>query len=391
MEWSYDLLHADEKTLLHQIAVHRGGSSLPSLVAVGGSHGLDEATVTHLLEALVDKSIVSVSFPGGDARYTLLDTVRDYALERLREAGERGSGAARPCCVLRCGRGSLPRRATRGRLVGVHAAPGARQRQLLGGADMGERGFRSGYRDAAGRTVRVVLRLGRTGLGGTAIHRARTCVDRRRCVVELQAEALATLRYLATEELDLAAAVAAGERALAIADGPAGSAAQTMAQITLALAMARSGDPDRAATLADDARRGAVARGDDWGAAAGSLVRAQGAAVAGDVDTVTAMADELIRHAGAIEYEAFLVPGALLEGWVAERRSDRSAAEDAYQRVLVVAERAGFADHAAFAFAGLGSTALAHGDPRRAGAVPSPGAHSRRGGQGALGRRARTR
>ena len=66
VEWSYDLLHADEKTLLHQAAVHRGGCSLPSLVAAGRSHGLDEPTVTHLLGALVDKSIITVSFPDGE-------------------------------------------------------------------------------------------------------------------------------------------------------------------------------------------------------------------------------------------------------------------------------------------------------------------------------------
>ena len=93
VEWSYDLLHADEKTLLQQVAVHRGGSSLPSLVAAGERHGLDEATVTQLLEALVDKSIITVSFPDGGARYTLLDTVRDYAVARLQEAG--GLAAAR--------------------------------------------------------------------------------------------------------------------------------------------------------------------------------------------------------------------------------------------------------------------------------------------------------
>ena len=93
VEWSYDLLHADEKTLLQQVAVHRGGSSLPSLVAAGERHGLDEATVTLLLEALVDKSIITVSFPDGGARYTLLDTVRDYAVARLEEAG--GLAAAR--------------------------------------------------------------------------------------------------------------------------------------------------------------------------------------------------------------------------------------------------------------------------------------------------------
>ena len=39
VEWSYDLLHEDEKSLLHEVAVHRGGASLPSLVAVGASRG----------------------------------------------------------------------------------------------------------------------------------------------------------------------------------------------------------------------------------------------------------------------------------------------------------------------------------------------------------------
>ena len=63
VEWSYDVLHADEKTLLHQVAVHRGGASLPSLLAVGATRGLDERSVTYLLGALVDKSILSVSFP----------------------------------------------------------------------------------------------------------------------------------------------------------------------------------------------------------------------------------------------------------------------------------------------------------------------------------------
>ena len=49
VEWSYDLLHADEKTLLHQVAVHRGGAPLPALVAAGADHGLDEMTVVQLL------------------------------------------------------------------------------------------------------------------------------------------------------------------------------------------------------------------------------------------------------------------------------------------------------------------------------------------------------
>ena len=93
VEWSYDLLHGDEKTLLQQLAVHRGGASLASLVAVAATHGLDEATVAYLVAALVDKSIVSASFAGGVARYDMLDTVREYVLERLAESG--GLAAAR--------------------------------------------------------------------------------------------------------------------------------------------------------------------------------------------------------------------------------------------------------------------------------------------------------
>ena len=93
VEWSYDLLHGDEKTLLQQLAVHRGGASLASLVAVAAAHGLSEATVAYLVAALVDKSVVSASFSGGVARYDMLDTVREYVLERLAESG--GLAAAR--------------------------------------------------------------------------------------------------------------------------------------------------------------------------------------------------------------------------------------------------------------------------------------------------------
>ena len=73
----------------------------PSLLASLQSHGLDEATVTYLLGALVDKSIVSVSFPDGEARYDLLDTVRDYALERLDEGGGLPAAARGARGVLR--------------------------------------------------------------------------------------------------------------------------------------------------------------------------------------------------------------------------------------------------------------------------------------------------
>ena len=78
------------------------------------------------------------------------------------------------------------------------------------------------------------------------------------------------------------------------------------------------------------------------------------------------MAAQAYRHADAIGFDAFRVPAMLLEAWVAERRSDRDAAAEAYQRAFALAGAAGFADHAAFALAGLGWTAFASGDLRKA-------------------------
>jgi hypothetical protein len=76
------------------------------------------------------------------------------------------------------------------------------------------------------------------------------------------------------------------------------------------------------------------------------------------------MAAQAHRHADAIGFDAFQVPAMLLEAWVAERRSDESAAAEAYQRAFALAGRAGFADHASFALAGLGWNAFASGDLR---------------------------
>ena len=184
--------------------------------------------------------------------------------------------------------------------------------------------------------------------------------------VELQIELLASLCFLATEELDLDAALAAGERALFLATTAAAPSQLGFAQLTLALALAQSGGEERAATMADDAAATLEAAGDDWGVAASSLIRATGAAHAGDVSTVAAMAEAVRRHSDAIDYDAFRVPGLLLEAWVAERRQESTAAVEAYRHALELAVRVGFGDHAAFALAGLGANALANGDLREA-------------------------
>jgi ATP/maltotriose-dependent transcriptional regulator MalT len=78
------------------------------------------------------------------------------------------------------------------------------------------------------------------------------------------------------------------------------------------------------------------------------------------------MAAAIRRHADAIEYDAFRVPGLLLDAWVAQQRGDGAAAVDAYRRALELAARIDFGDHAAFALSGIGSNALVDGDLRQA-------------------------
>ena len=362
VEWSYDLLHGDEKTLLHQLAAHRGGASVASLLALGANHGLDEATVTYLVGALVDKSIVSVSFPEEAARYKLLDTVRDYALERLTVSG--GLAAARKAhadyftSVAETARTGLRGAAWLAWMKRLKLDHDNLWAALTYARDAPEPG--------------VAIRLG-ASLGWYFSLAERVSEGREFLEVALAAapddaplnlriELLAFLCFLATEELDLDAALEAGERGLGLAATASPSSESALVRLTLSLAFAHSGNHDRATALADEARAGFDAAGDGWGLALSSLVRAGIAAGTGDVSTVAAMAAEGRRHSEAIGYDAFQPPTMLFEAWVAERRADRQAAVVAYRRALEVSLRVGSPEYASFALSGLGSIAFADGD-----------------------------
>jgi predicted ATPase/DNA-binding SARP family transcriptional activator len=343
VEWSYDLLHGDEKTLLQQLAVHRGGASLASLGALAARHGINEATVAYLVAALVDKSIVSASFSGGAARYDMLDTVREYVLERLAASGDLGAVRAAHAEYF-----ATLTEAARLELRGRQWLRWQRRLELENDNLWAALTHAWDAPDAE-----VAVRLGtlawyfgladRVSEGRRFLDLAQSAT-RDDAAVELRIELLAGLCYLAAEELDLEAALAAGERALSLAATAAAPRQLGLAQLTLALALAQSGDEERAAALAQDASAALEAAGDDWGVAASSIMRAAGAARAGDVPTVTAMAAAIRRHSDAIGYDAFRVPGLLLEAWVAERCQQDAAAVQAYREALELAGRVGFGD-----------------------------------------------
>jgi predicted ATPase/DNA-binding SARP family transcriptional activator len=88
LAWSHDLLEEDERVLFRRLAVFAGSMSLEAVEHVCGGEGLD---VVDLLSRLVDKSLVQAEHARGTVRYRLLETIRQFADQRLRDAGERAA------------------------------------------------------------------------------------------------------------------------------------------------------------------------------------------------------------------------------------------------------------------------------------------------------------
>ncbi len=88
VDWSHALLSGPERVLFRRLAVFAGGFDLAASQAVGSEDGLDCDQLLHLLALLVDKSLVVAEESQGATRYRLLETIRQYAAEKLAESGE---------------------------------------------------------------------------------------------------------------------------------------------------------------------------------------------------------------------------------------------------------------------------------------------------------------
>jgi predicted ATPase/DNA-binding winged helix-turn-helix (wHTH) protein len=86
LDWSYQLLPEEERTVLRRLSVFAGDFSLDAAVAVNGD--LSEALVLNHIANLVAKSLVVTNLREGFALYRLLDTTRAYSLDKLRASDE---------------------------------------------------------------------------------------------------------------------------------------------------------------------------------------------------------------------------------------------------------------------------------------------------------------
>jgi predicted ATPase/class 3 adenylate cyclase len=85
--WSYDLLDDTEKTLLDRCSVFAGGFDLQSACAVAGSDDVDDFAILEVLDALVRKSLLIADRSSGRTRFSMLETIRQFAEEQLVAGG----------------------------------------------------------------------------------------------------------------------------------------------------------------------------------------------------------------------------------------------------------------------------------------------------------------
>ena len=88
IQWSYDLLDPREQQAFRRLAVFVGGCDLAGAEAVIASPGAPTGELLAALAGLVAKSLLTSTFAGGVARYRFLETIRAFAEEQLRAAGE---------------------------------------------------------------------------------------------------------------------------------------------------------------------------------------------------------------------------------------------------------------------------------------------------------------
>jgi predicted ATPase len=85
--WSYDLLDDTEKTVLERCSVFAGGFDLQSACAIAGSDDVDEYAILDVLDALVRKSLLLADRSSGRTRYSMLETIRQFAEDQLVTSG----------------------------------------------------------------------------------------------------------------------------------------------------------------------------------------------------------------------------------------------------------------------------------------------------------------
>jgi len=352
VQWSYDLLDRAEKNLLARCSVFAGGFDLGGACAVTGSG--DEFATLDLLDSLVRKSLLVADSSSGRTRFSMLETIRQFAEEQLVQTGEAGEVR------------SAHARYFAGREPDVMALwDGPRQREAYDWLAVELANLRGAFRWAADHddldtAVAVANFAGFLGIWleqYEPVGWAEELIDRAQAVDHRRLPQLyvtAAMCY-ATGRIGDSYSYATAAR-LAIESGRFDEVPSEF-EVALSATYATAGEPDQWVELC----RSIIARG------SGTLTFAKaflvmGLTVAGPSDEAIAMLDDLCSAADATDNPAVLGYALMARG-LAYRYVDGVAAYDAHRRGLTIAQESGnelIESHLAGTLAQL---AAVHGEP----------------------------
>src|SRR5262249_18787332 len=95
LDWSYRLLGESERKLFRRLAVFVGGCTFEAIEAVGWASATSEWELVDAVAVLIDQSLLQAEAPAAEPRFRMLETLREFGLEKLREAGEEGDARER--------------------------------------------------------------------------------------------------------------------------------------------------------------------------------------------------------------------------------------------------------------------------------------------------------
>ncbi|QFG26995.1 AfsR/SARP family transcriptional regulator [Actinomadura sp. WMMB 499] len=354
IDWSWDLLGADERAVLRRLAVPADGCDLDAAEAVcADGRDVRRADVLDVLGRLVDRSLVVMAEGAAGPRYRLLESVAAYAAERLAEAGETAATRDRHLRhYLALAERAEPHLRDAGQRAWLDRldAESANTRAALGEALR---------RPAPDEAVRLATALAWWWLLRGRLHEARRTLDAVLGVAPDAAEARVLRAAFGLLTRD-------GRAAEAPEDGVADPVRDARARWFHAYALFQAGDRAGAATVNARALVRSEAAGDHWGVAAAHGLEASLALVRGDLATV--------GRAGTRAAELF---GELGDRWgrlqtvspladLAEIRGDYAAAGRRQRAGLAIAEELGLRAEISARLSGLGRLALLAGDHDRA-------------------------
>jgi predicted ATPase/DNA-binding CsgD family transcriptional regulator len=372
LDWSHDLLGEPERQLLRRLSVFAGTWTVEAAEEVCAGDGLAADEVLPLLVQLVEKSLVLVEEQHGAARYRLLVTVRQYAAEKLRAAGEVA--------------------ALRDRHLEWLAVVAERAEEPLWSADLGawftrlkaaEENFAAALawstrtpaqpEDGSGR-VEAGLRL-----GGALWHfwdlRGHLSEGRARLVELLatgagtpaaRAKALHAAAYLAFVQGDGSEAIRLAEEALALGRDTIHPLMLASALVGLATGALIAGDPARAAALCEEALDACRAVGERRGMYYALYGLMEAARFRGDIDHAISLMEEghaLTRAQGDPWSIAFALS---ILGNLVLQRGDADRAGTLQRESLVLRHAIEDSVGIGRCLDGLGWVASAQGQPVRA-------------------------